>query len=120
MKLIIRLLTEMLEVRILPGEPKFFSVNNYIAGVEHSAPDRMFKHRLSIHIAEVAERPALRGALSRANKRPHKNVILAGRKILTGCRGTFGRVGQHYCITEDLSREESVHPALPRSGLTRS
>src|SRR5215472_9585415 len=27
MKLIIRLLTEMLEVRILPGEPKFFSLN---------------------------------------------------------------------------------------------
>ena len=26
--------------------------------------------------------------------------------------------GRHYCITEDLSREESVHPALPRSGLS--
>ena len=53
----------------------------------------MLKHRLSIHIAEVAERPALRGALSKANERRHKNVILVGRKIVPGCRVTFGRVG---------------------------
>ena len=54
---------------------------------EHSALDRMLTHQLSIHIAEVAERPALRGALSRANERRHKNVMLAGHKIVPGVVG---------------------------------
>jgi hypothetical protein len=56
---------------------------------KHSALDRMLTHQLSIHIAEVAERPALRGALSRANERRHKNVMLGGHKIVPGCRGTL-------------------------------
>jgi hypothetical protein len=34
------------------------------------------------------------------------------------CREVFSNeIGQHCGVTEDLSREESVHPALPRSGL---
>jgi hypothetical protein len=63
----------------------------------------MLTHQLSIHIAEVAERPALRGALSRANERRHKNVMLAGHKIVPECRGTFGRVGQHYGVSRSTA-----------------
>jgi hypothetical protein len=66
---------------------------------------------------EVAERPALRGVLSKASERRHKNVILVGHKIVQGCRGTLGSVGQHYGVSEDLSRRESDHPTFPTSGL---
>ena len=40
----LRLLTEILEVRILPGEPKSLSLINYRVWAEHSVHDRMLGH----------------------------------------------------------------------------
>jgi hypothetical protein len=70
MKLVVRLLTEMLEVRIVPGEPKLF-------GVEHSALDRMREHAQENHRLQTAEaRPRFWKPLD-VNNRCHKNVIVA-------------------------------------------
>jgi len=65
----------MLEVRILPGEPKFFVSSNYGVEVEHSALDRMLENVLPIRFAEVVEREVLLGNVSRIKKCCHKNVI---------------------------------------------
>src|SRR5229473_7339819 len=64
-KILCWLLTEMLEVRILPGEPKSLSLINYRVWVEHSVHDRMLGHVKSYvarHIRPLLWRPALCGA----------------------------------------------------------
>src|SRR5713101_4070462 len=64
-KILCWLLTEMLEVRILPGEPKSLSLINYRVWVEHSVHDRMLGHVNSYvadHIKSLLWRPALCGA----------------------------------------------------------
>jgi hypothetical protein len=48
MKLAARLLTEMLGVRILPGEPKPFDLNQLQFWVEHPAHDRMLRFAMVI------------------------------------------------------------------------
>src|SRR6266446_10264841 len=60
-----RLLTEMLEVRILPGEPKSLSLINYRVWVEHSVHDRMLGE-VKLGSAKVVERKALLGNRSKS------------------------------------------------------
>jgi len=70
-----RLLTEMLEVRILPGEPKFFAFKQLRSlgrafGFGPNAGACEANPR-----TEVVEGQVLRGNVSRVNKRCHRNVI---------------------------------------------
>jgi len=48
MKLAAGLLTDMLEVQILPGEPKTFDLNQLQFWVEHPAHDRMLRFTMVI------------------------------------------------------------------------
>ena len=72
-----RLLTEMLEVRILPGEPNSLASINYRVWVEHSAFDRMLGVCEVKSGLQVGEAKAFFCDQSDVNNCCHKNVIVA-------------------------------------------
>ena len=76
MKLVDRLLTEMLEVRILPGEPKFFGIKQLQSvgralGYRPNARDVKCKWVAR----KLLSGKAFPEYVSKINKRCHKNVV---------------------------------------------
>ena len=76
MKLVSRLLTEMLEVRILPGEPKLFVVNK-LQSLSRAFGSRPNAWVCEVEIcgAEVVEMKALLDNVAKVDRRCHKNVV---------------------------------------------
>jgi hypothetical protein len=74
---VVRLLTEMLEVRILPGEPKFFCINQLRSlGRAFGFGPKGWVVRSESGL-QVGEGTALFCDQSDVNNRCHKNVIVA-------------------------------------------